>query len=144
MRPFTGFRGSREGLGLATAHALEEIHAAIYGHPPQATHAWTEDEAILVVFRTDSGADVEGEDRDLENEATAVAIAPLDSLQRMVIAMVLRRTGETLLPLGQSANARRGLAVLAFEHARTRSQTLPLARRQREPLRSRSRSRSRS
>jgi hypothetical protein len=134
MRPFSILRGGQEGLGVVTAHALDDVHAAIYGHPPQATHAWTEDEAILVVFRTRRGADVGTGDGDTEAEVETVAMAPLESLQRMVIAIVLRRTGETLLPLGQRANARRGLSVLAFEHARTRSPTLSLARRQREPV----------
>jgi hypothetical protein len=110
-----GFRGGDDGLGPAIAHALDDIHTAIYGQPPQATHAWTDEEAILVVFRTQVGTEVDG---DTERAAATVTGTPLDSLQRMVIATVLRRTGETLLPLGRSANARLGLAVLAFEHTR--------------------------
>jgi hypothetical protein len=134
VRPSRIFRGGHEGLGLVTAHALDDVHAAIYGHPPQATHAWTENEAILVVFRTHCAVAAVSDDGDMETEAETVAIAPLASLQRMVIATVWRRTGETLLPLGQSANAPRGLAVLAFEHARKRGPMLTLSGRVREPV----------
>jgi hypothetical protein len=127
VRPHRRFRDGYQGLGLIAARALEDVHAAIYGRPPQATHGWTEDKAIVVVFRT--AWRPEG-----DPNTQTTASTPLESLQRLVIATVLRRTGETMLPLGWSSNEGRGLAVLAFEHARTRHPTLGLTHRGRETL----------
>src|ERR1700690_1259245 len=91
------FSGSHDGLGSAVARALEDVHAAMYGHPPAATRAWSEDEAIILVFRT----------REISDGArTATAMPALDQVARMVSETVLRRTGETLVPLGRSANVR--------------------------------------
>jgi hypothetical protein len=90
-------------IGAVAADALDEIHSAIYGQMPEASRAWTDGDAILLVVRLPATRDPAG-------EAT-----PVSAIQRMVSAAVYRRTGVMLRTGGANVDARRSLAVLAFE-----------------------------
>ena len=108
MRHLTAHAAETERIGAVAAHALADIHSAIYGQAPQATRAWTDGDAILLVLR-------------LPTEPAAHGIEPaLTAIQRMVSAAVYRRTGETLRIAVTNLDAERGLVVLAFERVRTR------------------------
>jgi hypothetical protein len=119
VRLLRALSGGRENLGSAVARALEDVHATICGHPPAATRAWSEDEAIIVVFRAREIGD---------GDKRTAAMPPLDQVARLVSETVLRRTGERLVPLGRSAHAGRGLSVLAFAHAPAVTPRRPRAR----------------
>jgi hypothetical protein len=109
VRHITAEAAETERIGEIAAQALADIHTAIYGQPAQASRAWTDGDAILLVMR-------------LSPEATAQqAEPPLSSIQRMVGAAVERRTGETLRAASTSVDPQRGLVVLAFERVRARN-----------------------
>lgn len=113
MRHITAETAETERIGEIAAQALADIHTAIYGQPPQATRAWTDGDAILLVMR-------------LAPEAAASGTEPpLASIQRMIRAAVLRRTGETLRAASTSTDPERGLVVLAFERVRARREEQP-------------------
>jgi hypothetical protein len=106
VKHITAGAAETERIGEIAAQALADIHSAIYGQPPQATRAWTDGDAILVVMR-------------LAPDAAAQRAEPaLASMQRMVGAAVERRTGETLRAASTSVDPERGLVVLAFERVR--------------------------
>jgi len=90
-------------IGAVAAQALDEIHSAIYGQAPEASRAWTDGDAILLVVRLPLAPD------------PAVASTPMAVIQRMVSAAVYRRTGVMLRTGGTNVDPGRGLAVLAFE-----------------------------
>jgi hypothetical protein len=90
-------------IGAVAAHALDEIHSAIYGQAPEASRAWTDGDAILLVVRLPARPD------------PATAGTPVSAIQRMVSAAVFRRTGVMLRTGGANVDATRGLAVLAFQ-----------------------------
>lgn len=94
-------------IGAVAAHALDEIHSAIYGQAPRASRAWTDGDAILLVMRLPAEPDPDA-------EAT-----PVSAMQHIVSAAVYRRTGVALRTGGTNVDARRSLAVLAFERAET-------------------------
>ncbi len=123
MRHITADTAETERIGAIAAQALADIHGAIYGQPPQATRAWTDGDAILLVMRLP--ADVAAEN----------AEPPLASMQRMVGAAVERRTGVALRPASNSADSQRGLVVLAFERVRVRSEEQDLGRAPAGPVR---------
>jgi hypothetical protein len=95
-----------ESIGEFAAQALADIHISLYGHAPEATRAWTDDDAILLVMRL-------GPDSPIRRGAP-----PLTSIQRLVGAAVYRRTGVSLRTGGTNVDAQRGLVVLAFERLR--------------------------
>jgi hypothetical protein len=102
----TAYTAETERIGAVAAEALAEIHSAIYGQTPEATRAWTDGDAILLVMR-------------LSTEPTARGVEPpLAAIQRMVSAAVYRRTGESLRAAGTNLEVQRGLVVLAFERVR--------------------------
>jgi hypothetical protein len=102
----TAYTAETERIGAVAAEALAEIHSAIYGQTPEATRAWTDGDAILLVMR-------------LSPEPTARGVEPpLAAIQRMVSAAVYRRTGESLRAAGTNLEVQRGLVVLAFERVR--------------------------
>jgi hypothetical protein len=102
----TAHTAETERIGAVAAQALAEIHNAIYGKTPQATRAWTDGDAILLVMR-------------LSTEPNARGVEPpLAAIQRMVSAAVYRRTGESLRTAGTNLEVERGLVVLAFERVR--------------------------
>jgi hypothetical protein len=106
VRHITAYTSETERIGAVAAEALAEIHSAIYGQTPEATRAWTDGDAILLVMR-------------LSGEPTARGIEPpLAAIQRMVSAAVYRRTGESLRAAGTNLEVQRGLVVLAFERVR--------------------------
>lgn len=90
-------------IGAVAVDAMDEIHRAIYGAPPEASRSWTDGDAILLVVRLSEGC----------------APASVTAIQRMVSAAVHRRTGVTLRAGGVNVDPARGLAVLAFERSRT-------------------------
>lgn len=94
-------------IGSVAAHALDEIHQAIYGRAPQASRAWTDGDAILLVLRLPAPAGT-GEPEPDDDDAIA-------AMQRLVAAAVYRRTGIALRAGGVNVDIARGLAVLAFE-----------------------------
>lgn len=96
-----------DDLGSVAARALGSIHTAMYGGAPQATRAWADGNAILLVVRSRAA---------LATDPSESSVGPLEAIQRMVSAIVYRHTGETLRPGGRSADPQRGIAVLAFEH----------------------------
>lgn len=98
-----------EQIGAIAAQALADIHTAIYGQAPEATRSWTDGDAILLVMRLPAQAAAKGVE------------PPLASIQGMVTAAVLRRTGETLRAASTSVHPERGLVVFAFERVRTRA-----------------------
>ena len=104
MRHLRADATDTSGIAAVAADALEEIHCAVYGRPPEAARAWTEGDGILLVMRTPPPGDGEA--------------PPVSAMQSMIAAAVLRRTGVTLRPGGVNVDARRGLAVLAFERVR--------------------------
>ena len=97
------------GIGAVAADALDEIHNAIYGRPPEASRAWTDGDAILLVLRIAPQPD------------THAGAVPIGEMQRMVCAAVQRRTGVMLRAGGANLEESRGLAVLAFERLRATS-----------------------
>jgi hypothetical protein len=106
VRHITAHTAETEQIGAVAAEALAEIHSAIYGQTPEATRAWTDGDAILLVMR-------------LSPEPTARGVEPpLAAIQRMVSAAVFRRTGESLRAAGTNLELQRGLVVLAFERVR--------------------------
>jgi hypothetical protein len=106
VRHITAYTAETERIGAVAAEALAEIHSAIYGQTPEATRAWTDGDAILLVMR-------------LSTEPTARGVEPpLAAIQRMVSAAVYRRTGESLRAAGTNLEVQRGLVVLAFERVR--------------------------
>ena len=106
MTHITAYTAETERIGAVAAEALAEIHSAIYGQTPEATRAWTDGDAILLVMR-------------LSPEPTARGVEPpLTAIQRMVSAAVFRRTGESLRAAGTNLEHQRGLVVLAFERVR--------------------------
>jgi hypothetical protein len=109
VRHITAKAAETERIGEIAAQALADIHSAIYGQPPQATRAWTDGDAILLVMRL------------APETAAQRAEPPLASMQRMVGAAVERRTGESLRAASTSVDPERGLIVLAFERVRARS-----------------------
>ena len=94
-------------IGAVAAHALDEIHSAIFGQAPNASRAWTDGDAILLVVRMPATPDA-------DTQRTPVSV-----IQRMVSATVYRRTGVMLRNAGTNVDAERGLAVLAFERTAT-------------------------
>jgi hypothetical protein len=108
VKHITAGAAETERIGEIAAQALAEIHTAIYGQPPQATRAWIDGDAILLVMRTPPETAERGD-------------PPLSSIQRMVTAAVERRTGETLRAASTSVEPGRGLVVLAFERIRVQS-----------------------
>ena len=113
MRHITAGAAETEHIGEIAAQALAEIHSAIYGQPPQASRAWTDGDAILLVMRTPPATPGQTD--------AARSEPPLSAIQRMVTAAVERRTGETLRAASTSVDPGRGLVVLAFERVRVRS-----------------------
>lgn len=109
MRHLTAHSAETEQIGAIAAQSLSDIHAALYGEPPQATRAWTDGDAILLVMRVSPESVTDRSD------------PPLTAIQRMVSASVHRRTGVTLRTAGTNVDAQRGLVVLAFERLRSRS-----------------------
>jgi hypothetical protein len=97
------------GIGAVAADALDEIHSAIYGRPPEASRAWTDGDAILLVLRIAPQPDARA------------GAPPIGEMQRMVCAAVQRRTGVMLRAGGVNIEEGRGLAVLAFERLRATS-----------------------
>jgi len=106
VKHITAGAAETERIGEIAAQALADIHTAIYGTAPEATRAWTDGDAILVVMRLAPDA------------AGQRAEPPLASMQRMVSAAVERRTGETLRAASNSVDPERGLVVIAFERVR--------------------------
>jgi hypothetical protein len=96
-----------EDLGSVAARALDEIHAAIYGCPPESRSTWSSGAAMLIVLRSKQAVPA---------EPVSELTPPFAAIQRMVATAVLSRTGETLRPAGRSTDPSRRLAVLAFEH----------------------------
>ena len=105
MRKLKAYDADTSQIGAVAAHALDEIHSAIYGQMPEASRAWTDGDAILLVVRLPTMRDPAG-------QAT-----PVTAIQRMVSAAVYRRTGVLLRTGGANVDERRHLAVLAFERA---------------------------
>jgi len=101
-------------IGAVAADALDEIHSAIYGQMPEASRAWTDGDAILLVVRLPATRDPAGES------------TPVSAIQRMVSAAVYRRTGVMLRTGGANIDSRRSLAVLAFERTATPADPDPL------------------
>jgi len=100
-------------IGAVAADALDEIHSAIYGQMPEASRAWTDGDAILLVVRLPAARDPAGES------------TPVSAIQRMVSAAVYRRTGVMLRTGGANVDVRRSLAVLAFERIETPQDPYP-------------------
>ena len=101
MRYLKAHGADTEQLGAVAADALDEIHCAVYGVAPEATRAWTDGDAILVVMRMQA--------------RSVIGTTPVTAIQRMVAAAVHRRTGVRLRTGGVNFDPERGLAVLAFE-----------------------------
>ena len=104
MRYLKADRARTEQIGEVAAHALEEIHRALYGRAPEATRSWTDGDAILLIVRT---------------AAPNGTVAPVSEIQQLVGAAVQRRTGVALRAGGVNVDADRELAVLAFERIET-------------------------
>ncbi len=102
-------------IGTVAAHALDEIHSAIFGEAPNASRAWTDGDAILLVVRLPARPDP-------DTEGT-----PVSAIQRMVSAAVYRRTGVMLRTAGANVDVERALAVFAFERTATPEDPQPLA-----------------
>jgi hypothetical protein len=102
-------------IGAVAAHALDEIHSAIYGQAPRASRAWTDGDAILLVMRLPAEPSPDA-------EAT-----PVGAMQHIVSAAVYRRTGVALRTGGTNVDSQRNLAVLAFERTETPADGEPLA-----------------
>lgn len=107
MRHLRAYDAETRQIGAVAAHALDEIHSAIYGQAPEASRAWTDGDAILLVVRLP------------RRPEPAIAATPVTAIQRMVSATVYRRTGVMLRTGGTNVDAERGLAVLAFERIAT-------------------------
>jgi hypothetical protein len=103
MRHLNAQHAETQQIGVVAAHALDEIHSAIYGQAHEASRAWTDGDAILLVARLPAIP---------EPESSAT---PMTAIQRMVSAAVFRRTGVMLRTGGTNVDVERGLAVLAFE-----------------------------
>ncbi len=103
MRKLKAYDAETSQIGAVAADALDEIHSAIYGQMPEASRAWTDGDAILLVVRLPAMPD------------PAAEATPVSAIQRMVSAAVFRRTGVMLRTGGANVDARRSLAVLAFE-----------------------------
>jgi hypothetical protein len=108
VRHITAEAADTESIGAVAAQALADIHNALYGLAPEATRAWTDADAILLVMRLPA------------ESAARRSDLPLPAIQRMVAAAVHHRTGVTLRAAGTNVDAGRGLVVLAFERLRTR------------------------
>jgi hypothetical protein len=106
VRQTTAEAAETERIGEIAAQALSDIHNAIYGQAPQASRAWTDGDAILLVMRLAPEVTTQGGE------------PPLALIQRMVGAAVARRTGESLRAASTSVDPERGLVVLAFERVR--------------------------
>jgi hypothetical protein len=102
-------------IGAVAAHALDEVHSAIYGQAPRASRAWTDGDAILLVMRLPA-------DPNPDAEAT-----PVGAMQHIVSAAVYRRTGVALRTGGTNVDAQRSLAVLAFERTEIPEDREPFA-----------------
>ena len=107
MRKLKAHDAETGQIGAVAADALDEIHSAIYGQAPEASRAWTDGDAILLIVRLPARPDA------------AAAATPVAAIQRMVSAAVYRRTGVMLRTGGANVDARRSLAVLAFERTET-------------------------
>jgi hypothetical protein len=107
VRHLTADGAETERIGTFAAQALADIHVALYGVAPQATRAWTDGDAILLVMRLPG------------DSAARRSDPPLSAIQRLVGATVYRRTGVSLRTAGTNVDAQRGLVVLAFERIRT-------------------------
>jgi hypothetical protein len=106
VRHLTAEAAETEQIGAFAAQALADIHNSLYGEAPEATRAWTDGDAIMLVMRLAPASPARrGE-------------LPLSSIQRLVGAAVYRRTGVSLRTAGTNADAQRGLVVLAFERLR--------------------------
>lgn len=103
MRHLKAHHAETGQIGAVAADALDEIHSAIYGQAPEASRAWTDGDAILLVVRLPASPE------------PAAAATPVTAIQRMVSAAVYRRTGVMLRTGGANVDLERGLAVLAFE-----------------------------
>ena len=99
-----------EELRCAALEAFAEHHRAMHGVAPKGLHAWFDSGAILIVARA-RAASKAAPGRSLT--------ASLAELQHAVVSDVYLHTGELLHPGGRSANAERGLLVLAFERVQT-------------------------
>jgi hypothetical protein len=109
VRHITAQGAETERIGDVAAQALADIYHALYGVAPDATRAWTDGDAILLVMRLPA----ESAARDSE--------PPLSAIQRLVGAAVFRRTGVALRTAGTNVDTQRGLVVLAFERIRAAS-----------------------
>ena len=110
MRHLTAQAAETERIGAFAAQALADTHLALYGVAPEATRAWTDGDAILLVMRIPS------------ESAARRSDPPLTAMQRLVAAAVFRRTGVALRSAGTNVDAQRGLVVLAFERIRAVSE----------------------
>jgi len=111
VRHITAEAAETERIGAVAAQALADVHSALYGLAPEATRAWTDGDAILLVMRLPP------------ESAARRSDPPLPAIQRMVAAAVHRRTGVSLRAAGTNVDAQRGLVVLAFERLRQSSAT---------------------
>ena len=66
MRHLKAHGAETRQIGAVAADALDEIHSAIYGQAPEASRAWTDGDAILLVVRLPAT-------RDPASERTPVA-----------------------------------------------------------------------
>jgi hypothetical protein len=101
-------------IGAVAAHALDEIHSAIYRQVPSASRVWTDGDGILLVARLPPSPD------------PATEVTPVNAIQRMVSATVYRRTGVMLRTCGANVHPERNLAVLAFQRTATPQDPEPL------------------
>ena len=113
MRRLRASDAKTSQIAAVAADALDEIHSAIYGQMPEASRAWTDGDAILLVVRLPATRDPAGES------------TPVTAIQRMVSAAVFRRTGVMLRTGGANVDSRRSLAVLAFERMETPEDPYP-------------------
>lgn len=103
-------RPSNEALDATVAGVLATLYAGLAGSEPLSVRAYRDDDAILVLLRFDPLAPQIGRDPapDPLMEVSMLAMPDL------IVAAVLERTGERLLPGSLSVSVERGLAVFGF------------------------------
>ncbi len=104
-------------LERAAVAALDAGHAELYGNAPQASRAWSDGGALLVILR--GGGMLTGE---------------LARLAQTITERVYLETGAMLRFCGHSADTTRHLTVLAFERVPADALAARRGPGQREPL----------
>ena len=105
-----GDRPANDALDGAVAAALASLYTGLAGCEPVSVRAYRDDDAMLVLLRFDPLALDIARDRAFDPLIEVSMLA----LPDLVVAAVLERTGERLLPGSLSVSLERGLAVLGF------------------------------